>query len=217
MGDTDSPGPDAETREPGGAFFDEAFSSCPVMGIFRGYDPARTVALCHRAWDAGLTLVEVPVQRPDALPSLRAAVAAAAERGRSVGAGTVWTTDQVRQVEQAGAAFTVAPGLVADVADACRERGLPHLPGVATSTEISQALAQGLRWLKAFPAAQLGPGWVRAQHGPFPEVPFVATGGMDAYNAADFLDAGCRAVAVGSALEDERQLELLAELVDGRA
>ncbi|ONK15857.1 bifunctional 4-hydroxy-2-oxoglutarate aldolase/2-dehydro-3-deoxy-phosphogluconate aldolase [Streptomyces sp. MP131-18] len=194
-------------------FFEQAFAAGPVMGIFRGYDVPRTVDTCERAWDLGIELVEVTVQDPTAMPSLRAAVAAGRERGRVVGAGTVTSAEQVAEVAAAGAAFTVAPGLLPEVAEACQERGLPHLPGVATATEISRARALGLHWLKAFPAAQLGAGWVRAQRGPFPDVSFVATGGLDAHSAADFLAAGCRAVAVGSALDDPEQLPLLARLM----
>ena len=74
----------------------------------------------------------------------------------------------------------------------------------------------GLTWLKAFPAQWLGVDWFRHIRGPFPEVRFVATGGMDANNAGDFLDAGVRVVAVGSALEDPAQLERLATLLGAR-
>ncbi|CAL9571206.1 KHG_KDPG aldolase [Streptomyces sp. enrichment culture] len=198
---------------PRSTFFDEAFAGAPVMGIFRGYDPEATVELCGRAWDLGIRMVEVPVQDPSACPSLRAAVAAGAERGLPVGAGSVLSAAQVREVAVAGAAFAVSPGMLPEVAGACGEHGLPYLPGVASATEIAQALALGLGWLKVFPAAQLTPGWVRAQLAPFPDVSLVATGGVDAYNAQDFLAAGCRAVGVGSALEDGAQLEQLADLM----
>ncbi|MFD7512456.1 bifunctional 4-hydroxy-2-oxoglutarate aldolase/2-dehydro-3-deoxy-phosphogluconate aldolase [Streptomyces sp. NPDC059853] len=200
---------------PPAAFFEDAFATGPVMGILRGFDPGGTVARCERAWDLGIRMIEVPVQDPAALPSLRAAVAAGRERGLPVGAGTVLTAPQVGEVVTAGAAFAVSPGLVPEVAGACGEHGLPLLPGVATAGEIAQALARGLSWLKVFPAAQLTPDWVRAQRGPFPAVPLVATGGVDAYNAQDYLAAGCRAVGVGTALEDPQQLELLAELMRG--
>ncbi|RBM24062.1 bifunctional 4-hydroxy-2-oxoglutarate aldolase/2-dehydro-3-deoxy-phosphogluconate aldolase [Streptomyces sp. PT12] len=196
-------------------YFEKAFAAGPVMGIFRGYDPERTVAACHRAWDLGIDLVEVPVHVPSALPSLRAAIAAGRERGRQVGAGTVTTVAQVEEVAREGAAFTVAPGLLPEVVEACAERDLPHLPGVATATEVSRARALGLTWLKAFPAAQLGPGWIKAQLGPFPWARFVATGGLDARNAPAFLAAGCRGFAVGSALDDPEQLPLLAQLMPG--
>jgi len=194
-------------------FFATHLARNPVLGIFRGLDPQATVDMCVRAWDFGVELVEVPVQTPDAMPSLRAAVEAAAERGRSVGAGTVTTVDQLAAVREIGAEFTVAPGLHPEVVTESQRLGLPHLPGVATATEIAAALAQGCAWLKAFPAKQLGPGWITAQLAPFPSVSFVATGGIDARNAGEFLAAGCRGVAVGSALANPDALAELKQAV----
>lgn len=198
-------------------FFDRLFADRPVLAILRGFDPARTVALCERAWDVGIDVVEVPVQSADALPSLHAAIAAGRDRGRPVGAGTIVTPEQARSAYDAGAVFTVAPGYDPEVAAECAALGLAHLPGVATSSEIGQALRTGHTWLKAFPASELGTGWIRAQLAPFPTVRFVATGGVDAHNAGDFLAAGCRVVAVGSALQDPRQLDLLGHLTATRA
>jgi 2-dehydro-3-deoxyphosphogluconate aldolase / (4S)-4-hydroxy-2-oxoglutarate aldolase len=182
-------------------YFSAAFGATRVMAIFRGLDPAATVRACQGAWDAGIDVVEIPVQTPDAMPSLRAAVDAAREQGRVVGAGTVLRPDQVRDVAAAGAAFTVAPGTHVDAIGVSRELRLPHLPGVATATDIAQALDLGFTWLKAFPASELGRGWIRAHLGPFPQVRFVATGGITAENAAAMLDAGCVAVA-GTAVAD---------------
>ncbi|WP_116114955.1 bifunctional 4-hydroxy-2-oxoglutarate aldolase/2-dehydro-3-deoxy-phosphogluconate aldolase [Amycolatopsis ruanii] len=196
-------------------FFAAHLDRNPVLGIFRGLDPQATVDMCTRAWEFGVELVEIPVQTPDAMPSLRAAVEAAAERGRSVGAGTVTTVDQLSAVREAGAEFTVAPGLHPDVVAESQRLGLPHLPGVATATEIAHALALGNTWLKAFPARQLGADWITAQLAPFPSVRFVATGGTTAGNAADFLAAGCRAVAVGSALADPGALAALKRAIAG--
>jgi 2-dehydro-3-deoxyphosphogluconate aldolase / (4S)-4-hydroxy-2-oxoglutarate aldolase len=188
-------------------FFEHHLGRHPVVGIFRGFGPEETVEMCERAWAFGVELVEIPVQTPDALPALRAALAEGRRQGRSVGAGTVTTAEQLAAVHALGAAFTVAPGLHPSVVAESLRLGLPHLPGVATATEIAAALGHGLSWLKAFPARQLGPGWIRAQLAPFPAVRFVATGGIDAGNAAEFLAAGCRAVAVGSALADPAALE----------
>jgi len=195
------------------AWFDHTFASQQFMAILRGFPADRTVELATRAWSLGLDCVEVPIQTPEAVASLRAAVAAGRERGRRVGAGTVTTVEQVAVAKASGAAFTVAPGLDLEVAHASVGCGLPHLPGVATATEIQEATRHGLRWLKAFPASVYGPSWFSAMAGPFPEVHFVATGGITAHNAADYLAAGVRVVAVGSALADEAQLELLANLL----
>ncbi|MEU4337891.1 bifunctional 4-hydroxy-2-oxoglutarate aldolase/2-dehydro-3-deoxy-phosphogluconate aldolase [Micromonospora lupini] len=194
------------------ADFEHIFGGARVMAILRGLPVAETVRLAERAWDLGIDVVEVPVATPDAVPALRAAVEAGAARDRIVGAGTVLDVEQVAAAADAGAAFTVAPGLDLAVADAAAARGLPHLPGVATPTEAQQALRRGLTWLKAFPAISLGPAWFRAMAGPLPQLRFVATGGLDAGNAAAFLDAGVRVAAVGSALADPNQLDQLAKL-----
>jgi Entner-Doudoroff aldolase len=186
------------------------------MAILRGMPPERTVALAARAWDLGIDLVEVTVQTPDALPSLAAAVSAGEERGKLVGAGTVTSVAQLEQVVAARARFAVAPGLDLSMVAAASAAGLPYLPGVATPTDVQTALGAGLSHLKAFPASVLGPAWFRAMAGPFPGVRFVATGGLDADNAVQYLDAGAVCVGVGSALEDERQLPLLAQLITGR-
>ena len=184
-----------------------------IMAILRNMPPAHAVAAATTAWDLGLDLVEVPIQTEEFVPSLRAVVHAARERDKRVGAGTVTSPDQVALAESLGCAFTVAPGLDAGVVRASHEHGLPHVPGVATASEIQQALHLGSGWLKAFPASVLGTGWFRAIRGPFPNIKLVATGGIDARNAADFFEAGADMVAVGSALADPRQFEFLAELI----
>ncbi|WP_434810839.1 hypothetical protein [Microbacterium sp. bgisy189] len=86
----------------------------------------------------------------------------------------------------------------------------------ATPSEVQAALGLGLTGLEAFPAQWLGSAWFRHIRGPFPQARFIATGGMDAGYAAEFLDAGVRVVAVGSALEDETQLQQLAGLLAAR-
>jgi Entner-Doudoroff aldolase len=198
-------------------FFGEHLGSSRVMAILRGYGPSRTAVLCQRAWDLGIGLVEVPVQSEDDLVALRQAVALGRERSRLVGAGTVTSVALVEQVVEAGAAFTVAPGLDERVVEASRAVGLPHLPGVGTATEIHHALGLGLTWLKAFPAAALGAAWVSAMRGPFPQARLVATGGIDLENARDFLAAGAAAVSFGSAFAaaDAEQLRALATASTG--
>lgn len=197
------------------AWFDEVFAEQRVMVILRGQSPERTVELCTRAWDLGITQVEVPVQSPDALPSLRAALAAARERGLGVGAGTVTTVPVLEQVVAAGVTFTVAPGLDDDVVRRSTELGVPHLPGVATPSEIQRARRLGLRWLKAFPASVLGAPWFAAVRAPFPDVRLVATGGVSVDNVRDFLDAGARVVSLGSAISDAGAFDAVREMLRG--
>lgn len=194
-------------------YFDYLFRDTSVMTILRGYSPAETVAWAERSWDLGVQVVEVPVERDEAYASLAAAVEAARGRGLTLGAGTVYRSEQVDMVVELGAAFAVAPGFDAAVSERCRERGLPYLPGVASATEVQAALRAGHRWLKVFPARELGTEWIRAIRAPFPLANFVATGGIDASNARAFLDAGARAVAVGSALHDPAQLDRLSAII----
>ncbi|MFD5185066.1 bifunctional 4-hydroxy-2-oxoglutarate aldolase/2-dehydro-3-deoxy-phosphogluconate aldolase [Streptomyces sp. NPDC058372] len=196
-------------------FFDDAFATVPLMAILRGHPPESTVELATRAWDLGVTQVEVPLQDPAAVPSLKAAVAAGARRGLGVGAGTVSTPELVHVAHDAGAAFTVAPGYDEDVLDTCLQAGLPHLPGISTPTEAGRAQRRGLHWVKVFPASSLGPSWIHAVRAPFPGLRIVATGGLDAQNAAAFLEAGARVVALGSALADPAQLHRLVTLIPG--
>jgi 2-dehydro-3-deoxyphosphogluconate aldolase/(4S)-4-hydroxy-2-oxoglutarate aldolase len=195
--------------------FTELFDGQRLMAILRGFGVERSVELAQAAWDLGIDCVEVPIQSERDIEALRAVVAAGALRGKPVGAGTVVTLEHVRQAAEAGAAFTVSPGFDLDVVRASCAAGLPPLPGVATASEVQAASTAGLTWLKAFPASLHGTEWFTAMKGPFPGVKFVATGGMDASNAEEFLSHGVRVVAVGSALVDPTQLQSLAAIVAG--
>lgn len=193
-------------------YFEAMFGGGQVMAIVRGHEPAQTVARCELAWSAGIDVVEVPIQTPDAVASLRAAVTAARAVGREIGVGTVVSLEQVTVAAHEGAAFAVAPGFDPAIVAACLAHGLPHLPGVATASEIQSAGRLGLTWLKAFPARQLTPGWFAAMLAPFPQVQLVATGGIGPDNAQEFLDVGARVVAVGSSLGDREQMRQLTGL-----
>ncbi|ANY10498.1 2-dehydro-3-deoxyphosphogluconate aldolase [Pseudonocardia sp. HH130630-07] len=187
------------------------------MAILRNLPVADTLRLARTAWDLGIELVEVPVQSPSAFAALEAVVAEGRERGLPVGAGTVVHPDQLERCARLGVRFTVAPGLDPAIVTGCAERGIAHLPGVATASEIQRAVALGCTWVKAFPADALGLRWFRGMTGgPFPDVSFVATGGMDATTAPEYLGAGASVVAVGSALADPDQLGRLAELASAR-
>ena len=151
----------------------------------------------------------MPIQRPADLDTLRAVVDAGAERGMPVGSGTVISAEQVETTKRLGV-FTVAPGFSPEVVSASARLGVPHLPGVSTASTIQQALAARLDWMKAFPASVLDPTWFTSMFGPFPDVKFVATGGISAANAADYLRAGARIISLGSALASPDALELIA-------
>ena len=189
---------------------DAVFAGVRVLLILRGFGPDETVARATAAWDAGVPLVEVTIGTAGALPSLRAAVDAGRSRGLRVGAGTVLTPDAARAAADAGAQFTVAPGLDPDVLAASLDAGMPHLPGVATPTEVHRAVQVGCTWLKVFPANSLGPLWFKAIRGPFPDLRLVATGGVTPETAPDFFAAGVDAVGIGAGGGDPAALAALA-------
>ncbi|GLY98859.1 bifunctional 4-hydroxy-2-oxoglutarate aldolase/2-dehydro-3-deoxy-phosphogluconate aldolase [Actinoplanes sp. NBRC 103695] len=194
--------------------FDEILGRTRVMAILRGLPPDETVAVANRLWDNGVTVLEVPIGTPAAIAGLRAAVTAAAERGLRVGAGTVITPEQVGAAADAGAQYTVAPGFDPVVLAASLANGMPHLPGVGSATEVQHAWLAGCRWLKAFPAKALGPAWISGLLGPFPDVEFVATGGLTVADAPSFYAAGARVVALGAALADEAQRDQVRSLLE---
>jgi 2-dehydro-3-deoxyphosphogluconate aldolase/(4S)-4-hydroxy-2-oxoglutarate aldolase len=194
---------------------DDLLTGRPLVAILRGVAPADAVRLAHAVWDTGLGVVEVPIQTPSALRALRAVAEAAADRGEVAGAGTVTSTTLVAQAAGAGARFTVAPGLDLDVMAASLAAGMPHLPGVGSATDIQRALAAGAHWLKVFPAGALGSAWIQQMCGPFPQARFVATGGIDAANAAGFLRAGARALGVGGSITRPGGLASLIAAIGG--
>ena len=117
-----------------------------------------------------------------------------------VGAGTVRSMDALGAAADAGAAFAVSPSLDIALVERSIGLGLPFVPGAYSPTEIDAAWRAGATFVKLFPASSLGPSHARELRGPFPDIECIATGGIDASNAAAFLDAGCVAVGVGSAL-----------------
>jgi 2-dehydro-3-deoxyphosphogluconate aldolase/(4S)-4-hydroxy-2-oxoglutarate aldolase len=120
-----------------------------------------------------------------------AAEAIASVAGRDdvvVGAGTVTSSAQAATAVEAGSRFVVSPGFDDGVAAVCLEGGVPYLPGVATATEVMRARAAGLDVLKLFPAEAIGGlATLKALAGPFPDVWFVPTGGVDEARAAEYL------------------------------
>lgn len=178
-------------------FFSQYLAKVPIVLILRDLSPDRAREMARLAWDLGVSLVEVPITSVSSIESLAAVVDESRGGQEIAGAGSIKSTEDIRMCLEAGASFGVSPGMSLDVADAARAEGFPWLPGVATSSDIMLALSRGHEWVKAFPAQSLGAGWFAAQAGPFPEVSFVATGGVSADNALDLLAHGASALGVG--------------------
>jgi 2-dehydro-3-deoxyphosphogluconate aldolase/(4S)-4-hydroxy-2-oxoglutarate aldolase len=154
----------------------------PVIVIDRLQD---AVPLAEALVAGGVRVLEVTLRTPVALDAIRAM---SAVPGAIVGAGTLRSAADARAAKAAGALFGVSPGYTAEVGAACREVELPLLPGVATASEVMAAQADGLGFLKFFPATAAGGiPMLKALAGPFPDVVFCPTGGISLATAPDFL------------------------------
>ena len=131
-------------------------------------------------------MLEVTLRTPEALACIEAIAREVPEA--VAGVGTVRSAAEVQACIRAGARFAVSPGYTHAVGQACRDAGLPLLPGVATGSEIMAAQEDGYKELKFFPAMQAGgPAMLKAWGGPFTDVKFCPTGGVTLANAAEFL------------------------------
>ncbi len=171
-----------------------------IMAILRGVEPDHAVAIAAALIDAGITIIEVPLNSPEPLVSIRRMAAAHGEQAR-IGAGTVLTPDQVSEVAAAGGTFVVSPNMEPEVIRATKRHGLTSYPGVMTPTECFSALAAGADALKLFPGEIIGPAGLKAMRAVLPgDVPVWAVGGVSDGTLSDWFAAGARGVGVGSAL-----------------
>lgn len=194
-------------------FFSKHLEAVPIVLILRGMSPDKSREMARLAWDLGIRLVEVPVTSPEALLSLRSVLGESRSELEIVGAGSLRSAEQVETCLGLGVKFGVSPGVLGEVANAVSAAQLPWLPGVATSSEIMLAVSFGHTWLKYFPADTLGLPWIKAQAGPFPEVSFVATGGISTENAMEWLSGGASALGIGGGAANPRALEQIVQAV----
>jgi 2-dehydro-3-deoxyphosphogluconate aldolase/(4S)-4-hydroxy-2-oxoglutarate aldolase len=161
-------------------------AASPVMPVIVLDRAADAVPLARALVAGGIRVLEVTLRTAAALDSIRAISAEVPDA--IVGAGTVVTGADIAAAAEAGATFAVSPGASAELLRAGREAAIPLLPGVMTPSDVINALAAGYTAMKLFPAAQAGGiGMLKALAGPFPQVRFCPTGGIDAASAPDFL------------------------------
>ena len=171
-----------------------------LVAILRGVTPDDAPAMALALVEAGMTLIEVPLNSPDPLQSITLMKEAVGGRAQ-IGAGTVLTVAQVTAVKQAGGEFIVSPNCNPAVIQASKEQGLGSYPGVMTPTEAFAALDSGADALKLYPASILGAGGVKAIRAVLPkEAVLLAVGGVDRPQFAEYLAAGCQGFGLGSNL-----------------
>jgi 2-dehydro-3-deoxyphosphogluconate aldolase / (4S)-4-hydroxy-2-oxoglutarate aldolase len=154
----------------------------------------------------GIPVVEITMTVPDATSLIRQLAKTHGDKVL-IGAGTVLNAEQATACIDAGAKFLVSPGLSIEVLEIAKQRTTLALPGALTPTEIMSATAHGAKLLKIFPCGNMGGAkYLKSLRGPFPNLSFIPTGGVNASNAAEFLAAGAFALGIGSELVDSTAL-----------
>jgi 2-dehydro-3-deoxyphosphogluconate aldolase/(4S)-4-hydroxy-2-oxoglutarate aldolase len=158
----------------------------PVIPVIVIDDLAHAVPLARALVAGGVRVLEVTLRTPVALAAIEAIAREVPDA--IVGAGTVCSSADAQAALDVGAAFAVSPGYTAALGAACRMLGLPLLPGAVTASEVMAAQADGLQFLKFFPAeAAGGVAMLKALAGPFPTMRFCPTGGVTAVSAPGYL------------------------------
>jgi 2-dehydro-3-deoxyphosphogalactonate aldolase len=177
-----------------------ALSYCPIVAILRGVKPDETDGIGDALIEAGVTVIEVPLNSPQPFESIRRLAVRHAHHAL-VGAGTVLEAADVARVKEAGGKLVVAPNFDAEVVRAAKAAGLASLPGVMTPSEGFAALKAGADGLKLFPAEIIPPAVFKAWRAVFaPETLLLAVGGVGVDNIKTYAEAGASGYGIGSAL-----------------
>ena len=180
--------------------FAEALAQAPLIAIIRGVRPNEVLGIGEALYAAGVRILEVPLNSPDPLQSIRLLAEAFAGR-MVVGAGTVLTTHEVDAVVEAEGRIVVAPNTNPDVIGRAIALGVLPLPGFATATEAFAAYLSGARYLKLFPAITYGIGHLKQLKAVLPaDSVVIPVGGLTSDHLEDWWDAGARAFGVGGAI-----------------
>lgn len=157
-----------------------------IMPVYTPGSVDEALAVGRALHAGGIGAIEVTLRTGVALDAIAALAREVPQL--KVGAGTVLDAEQLRQVQQAGAAFAVSPGSSPELLSAAVDLRIAYLPGVATASEVMAALAAGHRLLKVFPAEAINAlALLSAWRGPFAQAQFCPTGGIDAARAVDYL------------------------------
>jgi 2-dehydro-3-deoxyphosphogluconate aldolase / (4S)-4-hydroxy-2-oxoglutarate aldolase len=170
-----------------------------IVPVIRAHSPDEAWFAAEAIQHEGISIVEITMTVPGALDVISNLVRTSPEL--LVGAGTVLNPESARRCLDAGAQFLVSPGLKLETVEFAGKENVLMMAGALTPTEIMAASEAGADFVKIFPCANLGgPSYIRALKGPFPDVPFVPTGGVNLETAAEFLRAGAAALGVGGEL-----------------
>ena len=170
-----------------------------LLAVIRGPSADLTVKMVDALVAGGVLGIEITYSTPDAEGVVRA-LAEKYDHQILLGMGTVTEPAQVERAKGAGARYLVSPVCDPDLIRAMVASGLPVMAGCLTPTEIFQTYKLGADVIKIFPGSLTGPSYIKAVHGPLPEIPMMPTGGVSADNVKDWFAAGAIAVGAGSNL-----------------
>lgn len=176
--------------------FVSRLKAAPAVAILRGITVEEVPEVCDILNDAGIKILEVPLNTPNALMCIAVAVKHCGDR-QSIGAGTVLSVSDVRNVHAAGGTFIVSPNTDKEVIRETKKLNMVSIPGFYTATEGFEAIKAGADVLKLFPAS-VGPGYVKDLQAVI-KTPILAVGGVNAGNIPDFMKV-CSGVGIGSFL-----------------
>jgi len=170
-----------------------------LLAVIRGPSPELTVKMVEALVEGGVTGIEITYSTPDAANVVRTVIKNLGERVL-VGMGTLTNPSHALEAKHAGAKFIVSPHCEIELAEAMCGTGLAVMIGAFTASEVFRAYQLGSDVVKLFPGSLGGPAYLKALHGPFPHIPLMPTGGVDAGNLGEWFRAGAYAVAAGSQL-----------------
>lgn len=192
-------------RPPDRPSLPEAVTRGRVVAIARRCPPQRARRLAETLWEEGIHVLEITMEGEGAAEALAAAAGTIV-----VGAGTVLDQATAETALAAGASFLIAPHTDPGLVRWAAGRGVPLVPGALSPTEVVAGWSAGAAAVKVFPASVGGPELVRHLRGPFPDIPFLPSGGVDDVNAPSYLAAGAVAVGVGGWLTGDERMEVVA-------
>jgi 2-dehydro-3-deoxyphosphogalactonate aldolase len=173
---------------------------CPLIAILRGVKPDEVLGIAAALETEGVGIVEVPLNSPAPLESIRNLAEACGER-MLVGAGTVMTEAQVEEIAEAGGRLLVTPHADPVLVRAAKRRGMIAVPGFFTPAEAFALLAVGADGIKLFPAEAASPAVLRSLRAVLPAGTMVMpVGGIDASNMSGWIDAGAAGFGIGSSI-----------------
>ena len=180
--------------------FRRCFAECPLVAIIRGVTPPDAHDTAAALFEAGIRIIEVPLNSPDPIESIR--IIADAFGGRAlVGAGTVLDPAGVTQVKEAGGRLIVSPNTNTDVIKAAVAAGLVSSPGYFTPSEAFAAIEAGAHAIKLFPAEAATPAVVKAHKAVLPrDIPLIVVGGVTPQSIPEWLAAGADGFGLGGGL-----------------